>query len=207
MQLRFTTGLTSEEYVSAKAWREATLERCPLHPRGGCGLARHGTYERVNPPGARIARWRCPPGHCTFSLLPDCLAARLPDALVELEAVVAAAEQARSVQAAANAVRTDDVDLVTAMRWVIRRRNAVHANLLTLKGLLPEQFVDCEPTVHDFRRHLGTARALEALREIAATHLHALAPPLGLAPRLGAGGALNGHLQHPMGPDPPQRRG
>ena len=81
-------GRTSEDYVSAEAWREATLSRCPLHPQGGCSFRRHGTYERVHPPGARIARWYCPQGHRTFSLLPDCLAARLPDTLGELEAAV-----------------------------------------------------------------------------------------------------------------------
>ena len=55
---------------------------------------RHGTYPRLSPPGARIARWRCRQGHCTFSLLPDCLAARLPGDLAEVEAVVGAVEQA-----------------------------------------------------------------------------------------------------------------
>ena len=29
------------------------------------------------PRGTRIARWYCPQSHTTFSLLPDCLAARL----------------------------------------------------------------------------------------------------------------------------------
>jgi hypothetical protein len=124
-------------------------------------LARHGTYERKHPPGAHVARWRCPEGHCTFSLLPDCLAARLPGALVELEAVIAVAEQATSVEAAANAVRTDDIGLVGAIRWVLRRRNAVHANLLVLKELLPERFAECPPTVAGFGRRLGTDRALE----------------------------------------------
>jgi hypothetical protein len=64
-----------------QGWLSATLPRCPLHPQGGCGFARHGTYERVSPPGTRVARWYCPEGHCTFSLLPDCLAARLSGTL------------------------------------------------------------------------------------------------------------------------------
>jgi hypothetical protein len=205
VQLRYQTGLTSDEYVSREAWREATLERCPLHPRGGCGLARHGTYERKHPPGAHVARWRCPEGHCTFSLLPDCLAARLPGALVELEAVIAVAEQATSVEAAANAVRTDDIGLVGAIRWVLRRRNAVHANLLVLKGLLPERFAECPPTVAGFRRRLGTDRALEALREVADAHLHALGAPLGFAPPGRGGGERKRRFQHHTGPDPPNQ--
>ena len=78
MQLRYETGLTGEQYVTARAWREARLERCPKHPHGGCSLARHGTYERKTPQGVRVARWYCPESHTTFGLLPDCLAARLP---------------------------------------------------------------------------------------------------------------------------------
>ena len=57
MQLRFSSDLTDEEYISQQAWRNASLKRCPLHPKGGCGFARHGTYERLSPPGTRIARW------------------------------------------------------------------------------------------------------------------------------------------------------
>ena len=97
MQLRYETGLTGEEYVRAQAWRAASLERCPNHPHGGCSLARHGTYPRKTPRGTRIARWYCPESHATISLLPDCLAARLPGELDTLEAVVAHAEQAPSL--------------------------------------------------------------------------------------------------------------
>jgi hypothetical protein len=99
VQLRYACELTGEEYVSQGAWRKASLPRCPLHPKGGCGFARHGTYARVTPPGTQIARWYCPAGHRTFSLLPDCLAARLSGTLAEVEAVVRAVEQAPSLEA------------------------------------------------------------------------------------------------------------
>ena len=46
MQLRYETGLTGEQYVSARAWRDARLDRCPNHPHGGCSLARHGYLAR-----------------------------------------------------------------------------------------------------------------------------------------------------------------
>ena len=105
MQLRFQTLHTGEQYVSAEGWREARLDRCPNHPRGGCSLARHGTYARKRPAGTRIARWYCRESHTTFSLLPDCLAARLPGTLTELEEVVAEAEQARSLMAVADQLR------------------------------------------------------------------------------------------------------
>jgi hypothetical protein len=88
VQLRFECSLTGGEYVNQRAWREASLPRCPLHPKGGCGFARHGTYKRISPPGTLIARWYCPQGHRTFSLLPDCLAARLTGTLAEVESVV-----------------------------------------------------------------------------------------------------------------------
>jgi len=157
----------------------------------------------MHPPGARVARWYCPQGHCTFSLLPDCLAARLAGTLVELEAVVAIAEQASSLEAAANAARRDDIGLVCAMRWVRRRREAVHANLLTIKALLPEHFVDCEPSVNAVRQHLGSERALQACRHIAAESLHRLAPPVGFFPCRVAGGERRRGEQHRRGPDPP----
>jgi hypothetical protein len=57
MQLRFNTTLSCRDYVTERAWRDAALERCPLHPDGDCSFARHGTYERVEPPGTRIPRW------------------------------------------------------------------------------------------------------------------------------------------------------
>ena len=52
----------------------------------------HGTYARKTPRGTQIARWYCPESHMTFSLLPDCLAARLPGTLDEVEQVVAHAD-------------------------------------------------------------------------------------------------------------------
>ena len=67
---------------------------------------RHG-YARKTPRGTQIARWYCPESHTTFSLLPDCLAARLPGELDTLEAVVAHAERAPSRSAAANALRRE----------------------------------------------------------------------------------------------------
>jgi hypothetical protein len=203
VQLRFETGLTSEDYVRRQAWREASLARCPLHPQGGCSLHRHGTYERKTPPGTHVARWYCPQGHRTFSLLPDCLAARWPGALVAMEAVVALAEQASSLEAAANAARPDDVGLVCAMRWVRRRRVAVHANLRTLKGLLPALLRDAAPRVGDVRRALATEQALETLRARAARHLQTLPPPLGFLPPQRRGGDLDPARQQRTGPDPP----
>lgn len=202
VQLRFKTPLSSREYVREQAWRDASLERCPLHPEGGCSFARHGTYGRVEPPGTRIPRWYCPEGHCTFSLLADCFASRLPGSLSDLEQVVVEVEQARSLEAAANALRTDDIALPGAIRWTRRRVQQVHAVLGILLGLLPECFCDCQPTVTALRQWLGVEWVLPRVRDMAAVYLRVLPSPVGFAPpqrTLNHGGAI----QHDKGPDPP----
>lgn len=202
MQLRYACEDTGEEYVSRAGWHSATLARCPLHPQGGCGFARHGTYERVSPPGTRITRYYCPEGHRTFSLLPDCLAARLTGTLAEVEAVVRIAEQASSLEVACDALRLD-IELPGALRWVGRRVRAVHGVLHVLTGLLPEYFAGCAPTLAAFGERLEVADVLVALRGIAEEFLQLLAKPLGLRPRRQPGGARSSGRQHCVGADPP----
>ena len=203
MQLRYETGLTGEQYVKAQAWRAARLERCPNHPHGGCSFARHGTYARKVPRGTQIARWYCRESHTTFSLLPDCLAARFPGELDEVEAVVAHAEQAESLAAAANALRRDAVELPGAERWVARRVRLVHHVLTIVIGLLPEPLARCIAEMGAVRTRLETESALRALRALVAEQLPALPAPLGFRPhRLGAANRLRAP-QHKMGPDPP----
>jgi len=188
VQLRFDCSLTGEGYVRQEAWRDASLPRCPLHPNGGCGFARHGTYKRVSPPGTRIARWYCPAGHRTFSLLPDCLAARLSGTLAEVEAVVRAAEQAAGLEAACQGLRLD-IELPGALRWIRRRVQGVHAALHLLKGLRPDLLANCRPTL--------------TLRQIAAAFLQRLPAPLGFVPRRTPGGGRDHARQHRVGADPP----
>jgi hypothetical protein len=176
--------------------------RCPLHPGGGCSLARHGTYARVHPPGTQIARWYCREGHCTFSLLPDCFAARLPGTLVEVEALVEVAEQAISREAAADTLRPD-IELPGGLRWLRRRLLPLYAALHLLKGLMVDRFHACWPTLSGFRSCLGAQSVLLVLREVAAAHLHVLPPPLGLCPPPHRGGKAKKGFQQPVGPDPP----
>jgi len=203
VQLRFDTGLTSEEYVSRQAWREATLECCPLHPQGGCGFAGHGTYERAEPAGAHIARWYCRQGHCTFSLLPDCLAARFTGTLAAFEEAVACAEQSESLERAADRLRPDVTDLFAAVRWLRRRRTLLRHVFSVLRGLLPELFADCLAPVDVFRSRLGCDCALVRLRAMAAPWLDVLPPPLGFGPWPQRCGDSQTPHQHSTGPDPP----
>jgi len=203
VQLRFDTGLADEEYLNRELWRSASLTRCPLHPRGGCGFARHGSYVRKRPAGTRIARWYCRKGHCTFSLLPDHLAAGVPGTLAEIEQAAAAAETAAGLQACADALRPEPIGLPGALRWLRRRITYVRAVLPTVVALLPLQLQGCAPTIAGVRRHLGVEQALPKLRSLLAAHLGALATPLGLRPRHGRGERRADGLQQPMGPDPP----
>lgn len=182
VQVRLETSLTSEQYVTEEAWRRASLDRCPLHPDGGCGMRRHGTYARQAPPGARVARWYCRKGQRTFSLLPDCLAAKLAGSLAEIERVVARVEQGGTVEAAVDELRPD-VELPGALRWVRRRLGLVYSGLLSLRTLLPAELCECAPTVFALRARLGTEPVLPALRALGGAHLDVLPPPLGFGPR------------------------
>lgn len=207
MQLRYATGLAGEDYVRAEAWHDARLDRCPNHPHGGCSLARHGTYARKSPRGAKVARWYCPESHTTFSLLPDCLAARLPGTLDALEAVVVAAEEAGSLEAAANAVRRpeddDAVELPGALRWVRRRVRLVHDIVSRIIGLIPDRLAGCAATMVAVRERLGGSGALMKLRALVSPQLRTLPAPLGFQ---AAGSGVTDRrraFQHAMGPDPP----
>ena len=203
VQLRFKTGLTGADYVTREGWRLANLAHCPFHRRGGCGFARHGTYARKTPPGTQIARWYCRKGHCTFSLLPDHLAARLPGTLCEIEQVVVTVEQAGSVQAAADQLRSDDITLPSAMRWVRRRLDPVRRLLTIMVGLFPQFLLGCAPTIAELRARLACEQVLMLLRALAEAHLQALAYPLGFQPPPYACGERKNRRQQHLGPDPP----
>lgn len=201
VQLRHHTTLTSEQYITEEGWRQASLKCCPRHPQGGCGLCRHGTYSRSVPAGMRVARWYCPDAQMTFSLLPDCLSARLVGSLDEVEHAVVASESL-GVEAAAQTLRIEESELPGALRWLRRRRRGVRAAVLALITAIPGR-LGTVSQVRAIRSVLGTDRALVALREIGADHLHALPHPLGFCPpRLRR---LKGEppLQHETGPDPP----
>jgi hypothetical protein len=150
----------------------------------------------------RVARWYCPDAHETFSLLPDCLAARLVGSLDEVEQVVVEVEGSASVEAAASRLRPD-IELPGALRWVRRRVTGVRAALLALVTLIPGR-AGTRLELSAVRVELSTERALVALREISAAHLLALTRPLGFRPARTGRGQGEERLQHKTGPDPPE---
>jgi hypothetical protein len=201
VQLRDPSSLTSEAYVAQRAWQDATLARCPRHPTGGCGFARHGTYPRTTPAGMRIRRYYCPTAHETFSLLPDGLASRFPGDLDDLERVVAHVDAAPGIEAAADGLRPDIV-LPSAVRWVRRRLTLVRATLLAVVTLLPDGFCG-DARLTAVRTTLHTDHALVTLRAYAATLLAALPRPLGFGRPAPTSHARRRSRQHRMGADPP----
>ena len=199
VQLRHECSLAGEAYVARKAWREARLAGCPRHPRGGCGLVRHGTYPRTTPVGLRIARYYCPTARETFSLLPDCLASHFPGALDPIEQVVATVEAARSVEAAADTLRPE-ITLASAVRWIRRRLTPVRLALLTVVTLFPDRFTG-DARLSAVRLALATPSVLTTLRADAAPHLASLPTPLGFRPRPRRREAAARAAPHGMGAD------
>lgn len=202
MQVRLATPTTSEDYVAGKLWRLATLAHCPWHPGGGCGFCRHGTYERVRPPGALIARWYCPKARRTVSALPDCLASHYSGTLADLEAMVLAVEHTPSRALAAEQLRTE-IELPGALRYLDRLCRSVHGTLAAVRGLKPQRFGAVAPTLQAFAAVLGTDSVLVCLRGSVAHYLPQLSTPFGFDPRRRSLDAADRRRQHRTGPDPP----
>lgn len=200
--MRFATELSAEEYVRQEAWKDARLESCPLHPKGGCGFSRNGTYKRKSPEGTKIARFYCPRGHKTFSLLPDCLASRLSGSLDEVEAVIVEVENSTSQEAAADNLRLD-IELPGVLRWMRRRVVLVRVALSILIELLPCLFAGCTPSISSFRSALCLEPILPELRGRASSYLNILPPPVGFGPHPEKKKFKKNHFQHKTGSDPP----
>lgn len=201
MQIPLRALSSIEAYIANQEWHDARLPCCPLHPSGGCSFARHGSYARVRPQGLRIARWYCPEGHRTFSLLPDFLAARMPGLLASIEDAVAAAFSAKSMEAAADLLRGLDVTLPSAMRWLRRRLRAVQAVHDAVSRLAPEAAIGAFPRGSMPQINLGREYLLLGLRRsLSPQLLISLPAPLGFQSSRCAG-QPRGDRQHDMGPD------
>jgi len=205
MQIRYATDLSAEQYVEQQGWKSATLTHCPLHPQGGCGFCKNGSYRRKFPDGTKIARWYCADGHMSFSLLPDCLASRLSGSLINIEDVLTEVENSPTQEAAAENIRIDII-LPSALRWIRRRVFLVKASLSMLIELLPELFADCHPSILSFQLVLNVDFVLPELRQVASSYLATLPPPLGFGPRPKTKKLKKNHFQHKTGTDPPSIR-
>lgn len=210
MQFRLPCQLTADEYTSQRFWEQASLQSCPLHPDGGCGFCRHTPYERVEPPGTRIARWRCPRHRVTFSLLPDCLASGVKGSLRDIEAAVDKAERRDGSleELAANLRPSSEADpdsdhVAGTLKWLRRRRRWVTAALTFALPLLRTRLAGREPTLDDFRAALDVEHVLESLRSLLEDHLAHLPLPFGFGPRSSSRNCSASSLQQGMGPDPP----
>jgi hypothetical protein len=206
VQLRLECQLSAEQYVERRSWLSASLASCPLHPEGGCGFARHGSYPRREPAGARVRRYYCPTGKVTFSLLPDCLASRVSATLAQVESAVALVEACGSAGAAARHLHpvADRLDHVQGTERRLRRwRRGTVAALVSLAGLMPERLAGHPPTLQGWRAALGCEQALGALRREGAQRLRHLPPPLGLGPRPTSRKQARRRLQQRAGPAPP----
>jgi hypothetical protein len=147
----------------------------------------------------RIARYYCPTARETFSLLPDCLASHFPGELDGIEQVVATVDAARSVEAAADALRPD-ITLPAAVRWIRRRLTPVRVALITVVTLCPAAFVG-NARLSAVRTALATASALVTLRAHVADHLAVLPTPLGFRRHRPRRDGLARARPHGMGAD------
>lgn len=186
MQVIWINPPTGTEYVTQRAWEHATLDCCPFHAEGACGLQSLGSYPRVWPAGARVARFWCPEQGTSISLLPDFLAARFTGALDAIEDVVDAVEQAGSIASAIETLHPaeaqDAIGLIAAHRSIQRRLRPIRAALLACVTLLAELH-GCAPTLAEIRSRLGEDRVLVQLRRRVASRLGALLAPFGFRPR------------------------
>ena len=182
MQVHYSTKLSLQDYIAQEAWKKAHLDHCPLHPEGGCGLARHGTYARKFPEYCLIARYYCQKGHTTIGLIPDFFCSRLPGTLDEVEQAVNVSQESASQEEAAEKLRPE-ITPASALRWLRRRIKYVKDTLTTVAGLIP---VGCTPSLESFRHRFSTERVLVKLREVALVFLPVLPPVVGFGPRFTA---------------------
>jgi hypothetical protein len=187
LQILDRKACAAEAYVAQRQWERIVLCSCPFHPEGGCGLERLGSYPRVQPAGARVARFWCPRERASVSVLPAFLAARLVGTLDDVEAVVDAVAAAGSVAQAAEGLHPADapepLSYEAAIAKVGRRVRAVRAVLLAAITLLPERFAGLVPTLAAFRERLGVSRVLVTLRALSEPIIAALPVPLGVRRR------------------------
>lgn len=204
MQSIHTSGLSTEQYIAQQAWKSASLDACPFHPDSGCRPTGHGSYERAEPAGCRVARFLCSLTGRTISLLPDCLAAGAKGALDAIEDAVDSVERRtgslEELAVGMRPVAENDPDadhIVGTVKWLRRRQRWVVVALAVAQQLLPEKLAGCELTLAAFRAALGGKRVhvLVTLRRLLAARLAEVPVPIGFSRPTAR--------PHGMGPAPP----
>jgi hypothetical protein len=131
--------------------------------------------------------------------LPDFLAARLPGLLAVIDHSVVVASSAKSMEAAADALRGPDVNLPGAVRWLRRRIRAVR---MALVHVMPETVIGAAARGSAPERDLAKGRVLLGLRRsLSPQILNTIPAPLGFRPTGSIGWLRGGNGQHGMGPD------
>jgi len=147
VQLRLPTEQTFDQYVTQRGWETASLPACPLCEPGTCHFHRLGTYMRKVPSVAYVTRYVCRKRHTSFSLLPDFYASRMPGTLDMIEQAAAKAEEASSMEKAAEEARPADApDAVTL--------GAAHD--LAQRAQVKLTGDEYDRLVETFHRHIGT---------------------------------------------------
>lgn len=129
----------------------------------------------------------------TFSLIPDCLAARMPGTLKQVEQAAEGVQRARQQggsleqQAAALRPPSDSPDAVeprSAVAWMKRRHRAVVAGLVVLIAVMPEVFGGCDVTLEAVGGRVDDSNGvLLALRRVAGERLGEIPRPIGFLSR------------------------
>ena len=138
-------------------------------------------------------------GHRTFSLLPDFLAVGLSGLLAAVDDSITVATSAKSMEAAADALRGPDVTLPSAVRWLRRRIRAVRT---ALAHVTPEMVVGAPARESAPQIDPDKGRVLLGLRRsLSPQILNSIPAPLGFRPASGTGWPRDSNDQHEMGPD------
>jgi hypothetical protein len=148
----------------------------------------------------------------TFSLLPDFLAARLPGQLATIERAVMVITAARSIEAAADALRGPEIGLPGAVRWLRRRVMAMRRSITAVRLMAPDVLEraatgDDTPILPKLRRALPSSTLNElpvplGFASMAIGDACSMRAVSGVAPATVSGTpSPDGDRQHDTGPD------
>ena len=174
--------MTAGEYVSSKAWENATP---PTGVKLECGqecckLIGHGTYERKIPVAFKVPRFICPDCNRTVSLLPDFAASRRPGFLQDHEDEAAACAKIGSSEAARQ-LRPHDPAYARWNKSVsLKSLGRAVMGIVSIAFLLhPELLRGCPCDLLSVRERLSTQSLLLDMRRQTSITLFDVPSPVG----------------------------